>query len=76
MSRSSLECESRPERLTPVLAAVECMEGLALVREQSKDWHVRGAARWKHGFYSVEAQAQRRLTRDLLKGNLEFLKRL
>src|SRR5215469_3093267 len=25
-------------------------------------------ARWKHGFYSVEAKAQRRLTRDLLKG--------
>src|SRR5215472_11158035 len=33
-------------------------------------------ARWKHGFYSAEAQAQRRLTRELLKGNLEFLNRL
>lgn len=33
-------------------------------------------ARWKHGFYSAEAKAQRRLARDLLKSSLEFLRKL
>jgi len=63
------------ERLRCPTGAVECMKGLAPVRELGRDQRSR-RARWKHGFYSAEAQAQRRLTRDLVKANLEFLNRL
>src|SRR5215470_18321679 len=70
-TRSGGECRA------PAMFNGRCrMHGGASTGPRTREGLARSRrARWKHGFYSAEAQAQRRLTRDLLKGNLEFLKR-
>ena len=39
-------------------------------------WRGRGAARWKHGLYSVEALAEQKRVRELLTQSRELLKQM
>src|SRR5215472_14391926 len=71
-TRSGGDCRA------PAMSNGRCrMHGGASTGPRTREGLARSRrARWKHGFYSAEAQAQRRLVRDLLREHLEFFNRL
>src|SRR5262252_1903773 len=71
-TRSGGECRA------PAMSNGRCrMHGGASTGPRTRDGLARSRrARWKHGFYSAEAKAERQAVRDLVKTSLDLLRRL